>query len=90
MNTDIYFSEARVRDKPTRKLFLKLGDGSVTEDKLSNGSVTTSKVRDKSITADKLSDGIIENMTEIVADNIPIITAKEIDGIVNIEEEYNY
>lgn len=59
MSTEKYLGEAALKDKPIKKLSLKLGKGVVTNEKLADGAVTTEKVEDGAITNDKISDDAV-------------------------------
>lgn len=53
-----YFSEAAIGEKPSKRIGLRLNNGSITTDKLADKSVTTKKLADGCVTEDKLDDDV--------------------------------
>ena len=78
-----YFGESEIKNKPKKKLILKIAEGVITTRNLANGSVVTSKIADGSVTTDKL--GILSVTTEKIADGA-IITSKVINRGITTEK----
>lgn len=88
-----YFSEAALKEVPTKKLSLKIRDGSITTNKLADEAITTNKIADKAVTAGKLADGIYDDMATVLEGHyLPLTGGRLNDGatIQIIEKESPY
>lgn len=72
MSIENHFSEASIRDKPVKKLKLKLREDSVTTDKIANGSVTS----------EKLDKDVFKDIATEVSKDILALSNREIDLIM--------